>query len=209
MVDSAIRFKNNPVQWIAICRSTPWYYSLDQGISWFYYDVTNPLSEEDLTHAQFRDEPGPPNENNFGDYPQFLNLSAPQQPLGYKKVEVMQLCVPDVTGEVRYRQQRYRLVDDEEASTPGVMARWCYIRASIDHIERNSAGEDVILDNITFRQILLLSDLVPVAAYKDETVLKPNQVDKPGRITYIANIPPRVRDRDRRDIIEIVREFKG
>ena len=191
MVDAALRFKRLPQLWLAIGRTTPWV-----------------------------DEAHPPNENDFQANPAFINMVQPDELIGFKRIEVAQLCVPDANGEVRYRSQRYKLIDDIEAMDR--MARWVYVRASLDYVERNTAGDGVI-GFVTYRQTAIMSDIKPLAPYVDEVVLSPNQVetyplDYPiarlagkvkGQMVFLANHPPRVRDATLRDITEIVREFRG
>lgn len=196
MVDAALRFKRLPQLWLAVGRTTPW-----------------------------ADEIHPPNENDFRVNPSFINMVQPDEIIGFKRVEVAQLCVPDVDGEVRYKTpggeiQRYKLIDDVEAMDR--VARWVYVRASLDYVERNSAG-DGIIGFVTYRQTAIMSDIKPLTPYKDEVVLSPNHVevypaDYPverlrgkvkGQMVFLANHTPRVRDATLRDITEIVREFKG
>lgn len=191
MVDAAIRFKNLPQLWLAIGRTTPWV-----------------------------DETQPPNENDFQNHPEFLSYVQPDELIGLKRIEVAQLCVPDTNGEVRYRNQRYKLIDDIEAMDR--QARWVYIRASLDYVEKNTAGVGII-GFVTYRQTAIMSDIKPLTPYKDETVLAPDQVevypaDYPiarlrgkvkGRMVFLANHTPRERDGAQRDITEIVREFRG
>lgn len=196
MVDSALRFKRLPQLWLAIGRTTPW-----------------------------ADEAHPPDENDFKKNPSFINMVQPDELIGLKRVEVAQLCVPDIDGEVRYRTpgggiQRYKLLDDVEAMDK--LARWVYVRASLDYVERNSAG-DGIIGFVTYRQTAIMSDIRPLAPYREEVVLSPDQVEKwpddhpverlrgkvKGQMVFLANHPPRVRDATLRDITEIVREFRG
>lgn len=196
MVDSAIRFKSQPALWVAIGRTTPWI-----------------------------NEAKPPNENDFNTYPQFINMHQPDELIGFKRIEVAQLCVPDIDGEVRYKApggqiQRFKLIDDTEALD--LMARWVYIRASFDYVERNSAGEGII-GFVTYRQTAIFSDLKVLKPYQEEIAVSPSQVetyppDYPverlrnkvkGRMVYYCNHHARERDVTMRDIIEIVREFRG
>lgn len=193
MVESAIRFMNQPPLWFCIGRTTPW-----------------------------PDENNPPNENDFSANPQYLDYLNPEELIGFKRVEVTQLCVPDVNGEVKYKTQRYKLIDTQDAVE--YQARWLYIRATLDYIERNSANQSVI-GLVTYRQTCLMSGIVPLDPYKDEVVLTPNQVQRypttdlrvperlrgtvKGRLVYLQNHKPRERFGTMRDIFELVREFRG
>lgn len=177
MVDSAIRFKSNPTLWVSIGRTTPW-----------------------------EDENTPPDENDFNENPEYLNMVTPDEPIAFKRIDFAGLVVPDANGDIVYQQQRYSYVPDAEAITR--LARWVFVRASLDYLERNSAGT-VIVGETTYRQVCLLSGLVPKDPYVEENVLTPAQVDSIGRVVVVANIPPRLRDPRMRDVIKFIREFRG
>lgn len=193
MCEAAIRFMNQPPLWFVIGRTTAW-----------------------------PNESVPPNENDFTTYPQYMDYVEPEEIIGFKRVEVTQLCVPDITGEVKFRNQNYKLVDTADAVALG--ARWLYIRATLDYFEKNSAQQTVI-GQVTYRQSCLMSGITPLAPYTNEIVLTPTQVMRyptndatipanlrgrtMGRLVYFSNHTARTRDGAMRDIFELVREFRG
>lgn len=177
MVDSAIRFKSSPTLWVCIGRSTPW-----------------------------EDENAPPDENDFENHPEYLNITMPEEPIALKRIDFAGLAVPDANGDIRYHDQRYSYVPDADAIS--LLARWVYIRASLDYYERNSAGT-IVIGQTTYRQATLLSGIQPLPPYKEENVLAPNQIQDWGRIVCVTNFPPRDRDPKMRDVLEFIREFRG
>jgi hypothetical protein len=177
MVDSAIRFKSLPSLWLCIGRSTPW-----------------------------TDENAPPDENDFDNFPEYLSMTMPEEPIALKRIDFAGLCVPDIDGDIKYQNQRYKYVPDVDAVS--LLARWVYVRASLDYYERNSAGA-IVIGQTTYRQACLISGLVPLPPYKEENVLAPNQVASWGRLVCVVNMPPRDRDPKMRDVIQFLREFRG
>lgn len=127
------------------------------------------------------------------------------QPIGYKKVEMTSLVVPDALGSIVFQGQNYRLVDDEDGVAE--VARYCYIKASLNYQETNVNGN--VVGAVTFRQTALFSGLTSINGLEGETVLTPAQVSSVGRMIFLVNHTPRTRDILMRDIIEILREFKA
>ena len=157
-------------------------------------------------YTPWDDENAPPNENDFTHHPEYLDVTVPEEPIALKRVDFMGLCVPDANGDIRYLQQRYSYVSDTSAVS--LLARWCYIRASLNYYEKNSAG-NVVIGSATYRQATLLSGVVSLPAFKNESVLAPSQVQSYGRIVCVTNFSPRERDPKMRDVLEFVREFRG
>jgi len=154
----------------------------------------------------WEDENSPPDENDFEGHPEYLNMTTPEEPIALKRIDFAGLAVPDATGEIRYNTTRYSYVPDTEAVER--LARWVYIRASLDYYERNSAGS-LIIGTTTYRQATLLSGVVPKAPYRNESVLSVEHVLSFGRIVLVTNFPPRDRDPKMRDVLQFVRECRG
>lgn len=127
------------------------------------------------------------------------------QPIGYKKVEMTALVKPDAGGSIVFQGQNYSIVADNDAVAQ--IARYCYIKASLNYQESNSLGN--VIGAVTFRQTGLFSGLVCQSGLEGETVLTPAQVQSVGRLVFLVNHTPRTRDVLMRDIIEILREFKA
>lgn len=147
--------------------------------------------------SAWANESAPPAEN--------VASSVLDQPIGYKKVEMTSLVVPDALGSIVFQGQNYRLVDDEDGVAE--IARYCYIKASLNYQESNVNGN--VIGAVTFRQTGLFSGLVPQNGLEGETCLTPAQVTTVGRLVFLVNHTPRTRDVLMRDIIEILREFKA
>ena len=177
-VDTAIRFK------------------LDPPSMWVCLGRTTP----------WEDENNPPDPSDYLNNPQFINMIVPEEPIVLKRVDFIGLCVPDSRGPILYNDQRYRPVPDSQAVD--LLARWVYIRASLDYFERSSTGA-IVLGATQFRQVTILSGVTPLPPYKQEIILNPSQVQDWGRMVFVANLPPRDRDPKMRDVLQWVREFRG
>jgi hypothetical protein len=178
MVDLAIRFKSNPLLWLCIGRTTPW-----------------------------PDENAPPDVTDTVTYPQYLNMTVPEEPIALKKIDFAGLCVPDANGQIRYQNQRFSYVPDVNAVS--LLARWVYVRASLDYIETNSVGTVIVGSDIAYRQASLLSGVVPQAPYANESTILASQVQDFGRVVCVTNFPPRQRNPRKRDVLEFIREMRG
>jgi len=152
------------------------------------------------------DDNNPPDVNDTINNPHYVNMTMPDQPLALKLVDFAGLVVPDANGEIIYLTQRYTYVPNSEAVS--LLARWAYVRASLNYYETNSVGT-VIVGTITYRQATLLSGVIPLAPYAQESILAPSQVQDWGRVVGVQNFSPRTRDPKMRDVIEFVREFRG
>lgn len=147
--------------------------------------------------ASWPSESAPPTEN--------VASTVLDQPIGYKKVEMTSLVVPDVAGTIVFQGQNYRIVADADGVSQ--LARYCYLKASLNYQETNSLGN--VIGAVTFRQTGIFSGLVPQTGLEGETVLTPNQVSSVGRLIFLVNHTPRTRDVLMRDIVEVLREFKA
>lgn len=189
MVDSAIKFQRDPNLWVVPCL-----------IDW-------PVGAED-----------PPPDENYISIPStheveidgnMVTVAGPPGAIGFKRIDETRLCVPDAAGEVRYRTQRYRLINTEEEAYTKV-ARWVYVRASLNYYEHNTRGEGII-GNVSFNQVCLVAGIRALAEFDQETVLRPTEVDVNfhGRVVCVANHYLRQRDGAMRDIMEFIREFRA
>lgn len=154
----------------------------------------------------WEDDNAPPDENDVEAFPEYLNMVAPEEPIALKRIDFAGLVVPDANGDIRHQHQRYSYVPDDQAIA--LLARWVYVRVSLDYFERNSVGT-IILGKTKYRQATLLSGVKPLRQYKEENVLSPEQVDVWGRVTCVVNFPPRDRDPKKRDVLDFIREFRG
>lgn len=177
MVDQALRFKALPPFWMCLAITSPW-----------------------------PDDANPPNENDIVTNPQFINMTSITQPIAFKKVDEVDLCVPDASGAIVFQGTSYSPVAPGTEVTN--LARWVNIRASINFEEKNSQGTTII-GNVTYRQYVLCSGLTPTPEFQSETVLAPNQVADIGRIVLVNNISPITHSTAFRQVINFIRECRG
>ena len=137
-------------------------------------------------------ETAPPSED--------LSTAILQDTIAYKKVDMTSLAVPDPNGDIEFQSNKYRLVADVDAIQE--LARWCYIKASINHTESNVSGP--IIGNVHWRVTGIFSGLVPASGFGSESVLSPAQVDDPGRLIFYANHVEREHQTSLIDLIEVI-----
>lgn len=138
------------------------------------------LEEGDLwvaiaRHLAWPDETAPPVEDP--------TTSVLQDTIAYKKVDMTSLAVPDPNGDIEFQNSKYRLVADVDAVQE--LARWTYIKASINNTETNHAGNTI--GNVHWRVTGVFAGLVPASGFGTDDSLLPNQVDDPGRLIFYAN----------------------
>ena len=177
MVDQALRFKAAPALWLCIAKTSPW-----------------------------PDDNNPPNENDIVNNPQFINMTSITEPIAFKRVDEVDICVPDAMGSIKFQNTSYTPV------APGTeisqLARWVNVRASINYTEKDSHGT-VIIGNVTYRQYVLLSGLVAVSGFENENVLAPAHVASIGGIVLVNNLIPHTHSTAIREVINFVRECRG
>lgn len=176
MVDSALRLKNQPQIWLGLAITSPW-----------------------------PDDNNPPNENDIESNPQFINMTSITQPIAFKKLDEVDLCVPDASGPIKFANTSYSPVIP--GSEVALLARWVNFRATINYTERDSHGT-IIIGATTWRQYLLVSGLVPSTGFEHESVLAPNHVADIGRIIMVTNIKPHTHDPSIREVINFVKEVR-
>jgi len=107
----------------------------------------------------------------------------PVEVLGYKKVTFQKLAVPDLNGSLVWRNLKLREVEiaDFAQKHNGMYPRWLYLRATITTTELPTSEY--------FRQVFIYTDLVPASGYSGFDELLPEQVEDPGNLFWIENIP--------------------
>lgn len=123
-----------------------------------------------------------------------------QDTIAYKRVDMTSLAVPDPTGDIEFQSNKYRLVADVDAMQE--LARWVYIKASINHTESNHAG--TVIGNVHWRITGIFAGLVPSSGFGSDDVLASDQVDDPGRLIFYANHVEREHQTSLIDLVEVI-----
>lgn len=135
------------------------------------------------------------------DYPPVpRNTDEIEGPLAYKKVESRFLCRPatqEEHGEINYRGASWKIIDRGNAPEEG--ARWVYVMTTL-------AYEELPTD-IVYRQMGLVTNLVPTAGHETDVVLEPEDVDDSGLLEILDNREPVYRDINQREQLSIIVEF--
>ena len=118
--------------------------------------------------------------------------------IGYKKVEVKYMVVPDeINGTIVYRNTKWRIVDQAQALTNG--ARWVYVEANILYTE---------LPLGWYRQVGLYSGLQKAVGVSGSKYnLLPSEVLDNGVLEVVDNRQPSNRQSDQKDKLTLVLEF--
>lgn len=117
---------------------------------------------------------------------------------GLKKVDIVQFVVEDPTGEVIFKNKRYRRVDDTGIYLND--ARWLYV------------GAWLIFDEfpvVDFRQTALFTDVIPTSGNENREILLPSQVQSYGVMLAYVNHHVRHRVSYGKDLVEMVIELEG
>lgn len=117
--------------------------------------------------------------------------------VGYKKVETKYLVIPDPTGEITYKDARWKIVPANEAVSLG--ARWVYLNCFISFSE--------LPTNVSYRQIGVFTGLIPDSDHIGQYALLPDSVDDVGRLEIIDNRSPIYRATDMREQLSIIVEL--
>jgi len=119
-------------------------------------------------------------------------------PIAYKKVESIFLVRPDPSGELTYRNTKWKIVSYADALSQG--ARWVYISTFLSYSELPT---DIVYRQIAAYTRLVKQVSVPIGQY----VLLPGEVTDPGIIEVIDNRKPVYRDPDQREQLVLIVEF--
>lgn len=136
-------------------------------------------------------------ENEFNP-PTPLPTDEMEDPLGYKQVESKFMVVPDENGSITYRNEKWRIVDKNEALDNG--SKWVYLATYVAY--------DELPTNVSYRQIGVYTGLkrnsgVPEGKYN----LLPTDVQDPGILEVLDNRTPVYRESDQREQLILILEF--
>jgi hypothetical protein len=117
-------------------------------------------------------------------------------PIGFKAIEQRYMVVPDVSGTIDYRGQRWAIVSPTDAFDLG--ARYVYVQAVLRYDE---------LPLTDFRQIGLFSGLTrKVGVSNVDQSLLPNQVETTGALELIDNRQVITRNVNQKETISFIIE---
>lgn len=114
--------------------------------------------------------------------------------IGFKKVSVKYLVVPDSSGTITYNSQKYLIVDPTDARD--LNARWVYVETEFDYSE---------LPIQPFRQLGIFSNLVRNNGVTAD-ILLPNQISSTGSLVVLDNRKVIYRSTEQREIISYIIE---
>lgn len=172
-----------------VARAIDFYHKNDM---YFCIGKTTPWSAEDLG-----DEFNPSNDYEANP-PIPKNTDTILELAGYKKVESAFLVIPDESGDLEYRNTRWKIVTEAEAPEKG--ARWVYISSYLSYNE--------LPTDIVYRQIGVVSGLKAIEGIpSSKYALLPDEVEKAGLLEVIDNRKPVYRDMDIREHMKLIIEF--
>lgn len=117
--------------------------------------------------------------------------------VGYKKVEIKHMVVPDENGTIYYRQTKWKIVPKDQAKDQG--ARWVYISSTF-------AYDELPLED--YRQIGVFSRLVKKGSVSAGKLnLLPADVQDQGILEVIDNRKVVTRQLDQKENVELIIEY--
>ncbi|WCS68734.1 hypothetical protein Goe19_00930 [Bacillus phage vB_BsuM-Goe19] len=139
--------------------------------------------------SPWEDDNNPPSPNS--------DMTSLDELIGFKKLDSIQLVVPDDSGTISYRESNWKPVAKEEAYTK--KAKWVYIETTIKYDE---------LPLGFYRQIGVYTGLV---IKKDvdlgKTALLPDDVENAGVLEVVDNRKPSNRLEDQKEKLTMIIEF--
>lgn len=122
-----------------------------------------------------------------------------EEVIAYSKPYTISMCKTAITGDVTVDGQGYEFVADLDALTDQD-ARFLYMVTEFDPNLGCAYGN--------FRQVAVYVDLVPETGHELDTWINPADVSDPGTLCYLHNATVTTMSPVRRQIIELVLEFK-
>lgn len=166
-VSRALDFFNTASIYFAIGKSTPW---------------------EDPENPEINDD-NPPEPN--------VDDSDLQEIIGFKRVESIYMVVPDDSGEIIYRDTRWKAIPADQAKAKG--AKWVYIESTIRYDE---------LPLGRYRQVGVYTNIkLKSGVSPSKFNLLPSEVEDHGLLEVIDNRTDSNRQIDQREVLSLVLEF--
>lgn len=117
-------------------------------------------------------------------------------PIGFKAVEQKYLVIPDNSGTIDYRGQKWLIVDPSQAYAKG--ARWVYVMATMRYDE---------LPITDFRQIGVFTGLTRANGVSNSVLaLLPSQVASTGALEIIDNRTAITRNVNQKEVLSFIIE---
>lgn len=139
--------------------------------------------------SPWEDDNNPPSPNS--------DMTSLDEIIGFKKLDSIQLVIPDDSGTISYRESNWKSVSKEDAYTK--KAKWVYIEATIRYDE---------LPLGFYRQIGVYTGLVPKEGVDSgKTALLPDEVENPGILEVVDNRKPSNRLEDQKEKLTMIIEF--
>ena len=126
-----------------------------------------------------------------------INTLTIVEPLGFIKVELQQLVVPDESGTIEYRDGNWKAVSEEDAFT--LNSKWVYVSAYLKYAEFPLGS---------YRQIGLFSGLQRAEGVDvGQVILLPSEVADTGILHIIDNRKVTTRQEEQKEHINFILEF--
>lgn len=152
------------------------------------------LGKQDIYFAISRTSPweddnNPPSPNS--------DTTSLDEIIGFKKLDSIQLVIPDTAGTISYRESNWKPIPKEDAYTQ--KAKWVYIETTIRYDE---------LPPGFYRQIGVYTGLVPKDGVDPgKTALLPDEVANAGVLEVVDNRKPSNRLEDQKEKLTMIIEF--